>query len=84
MEIPSFGVYGTVTLHSVTPHYRCGLNVAGVSEEILPNIGWANAVPDGYAVVDLVIKDTKLQFRNGIAYHDKNRGTAPLAENLET
>ncbi|KAL6801484.1 hypothetical protein J3E68DRAFT_447531 [Trichoderma sp. SZMC 28012] len=85
IDIPSLGVYGTVTLHSVAPpHYPCGLNVAGVSEEMLPNVGWANAVPDAYASVDLVINGTKLQFSDGIGYHDKNWGTAPLADNLET
>ncbi|PTB57241.1 hypothetical protein M431DRAFT_4303 [Trichoderma harzianum CBS 226.95] len=85
IDIPSLGVYGTVTLHSVAPpQYPCGLNVAGVSEEMLPNVGWANAVPDAYASVDLVINGTKLQFSDGIGYHDKNWGTAPLADNLET
>ena len=38
--------------------------------EISPHIGWANAVPDAIAIVDLSIGGTELSFV-GSGYHDK-------------
>ncbi|KAF3763475.1 hypothetical protein M406DRAFT_263100 [Cryphonectria parasitica EP155] len=70
------GVQGTITWKSLAPaHYPCSLNEDGASEVIMPHIGWANAVPDATATVDLLFSDgTSLSFDDGIGYHDKNWG----------
>lgn len=51
------------------------MNKPGVSQEIIPNIYWANAVPDAIAVVDFTINGKALNFK-GVGYHDKNWGVA--------
>jgi hypothetical protein len=54
------------------PHYPCGAITPGSNLEIFPGVGWANAVPDADAVVDLTINGRKLSF-SGVGYHDKVR-----------
>lgn len=53
-------------------HYPCDLAASGVSEQLpgLQNIGWANAVPDSEASVDIRIGDYHIKFA-GYGYHDK-------------
>lgn len=46
-----------------------------------PGLGWANAVPDAAATVDLTIGQTKLAF-TGFGYHDMNWGVQPLMTHL--
>jgi len=48
---------------------------AGASEVILPHVGWANAVPDARATVDIEVNGTAISF-SGIGYHDKVRDSA--------
>ncbi|RKL26372.1 hypothetical protein BFJ72_g13768 [Fusarium proliferatum] len=75
---PGRGVVGSFQLKSVAPpHYPCHLNRPGVSEQLFPNIWWANAVPDAEAVVDLVIDGESFHLR-GNGYHDKNWGSGSL------
>jgi len=52
------------------PHFACGLPGAGVSELVLPHIGWENAVPDVEATVELDVQGTRLAF-TGYGYHDR-------------
>ncbi|KAL7916776.1 hypothetical protein GGI35DRAFT_466301 [Trichoderma velutinum] len=79
IDAPAIGCYGTVTLRSrAPPHLPCGLDRSGSGEELFPNVFWANAQPDADAVVDLKIKGTRVQFADGIGYHDKNWGDAPF------
>lgn len=40
--------------------------------QIAPHIGWANAIPDAHATIDLVVNDEALVF-TGTGYHDKVR-----------
>ena len=49
--------------------YPCGSG-AGETMEIMPNIGWANAVPDADSKVDFTIQGGRLAF-TGPGYHDK-------------
>lgn len=53
-------------------HYPCDLAGSGVAEQLpgLENIGWANAVPDSEASVDIKIGDYHVKF-DGYGYHDK-------------
>ncbi|KAK1623329.1 hypothetical protein BDP81DRAFT_503520, partial [Colletotrichum phormii] len=53
-------------------HYPCALNEPGVSEELVPYLYWANAVPDADADVDITIDGERISFVNGVGYHDKN------------
>lgn len=50
-------------------HYPCGTG-AGQNMQVMPNVGWANAVPDSQGTVKLDIGGSKLDF-TGPGYHDK-------------
>lgn len=50
----------------------------------MPHVGWANAVPDAEATVELSFSDgTVVNFTDGIGYHDKNWGDRPFVESTE-
>ena len=51
-------------------HYYCGPLEAGLDEQVLPNIGWANVMPAADAVVDVTLLGQTLKFE-GNGYHDK-------------
>lgn len=57
-------------------HYPCGPSTAGSNLQMLPHVGWSNAVPDAHATVSLqfTTDNTTLAFSDGIGYHDKNWG----------
>lgn len=65
------------------PRYPCDLNISGAAEEIIPNIYWANAVPDSNGTVNLSIGGEPLRFE-GLGYHDKKWGVKPLNQTLDT
>ena len=44
--------------------------------EVVPHLGWANAVPDAFADVDFIIQGSPLSF-TGVGYHDKVDSPAP-------
>ncbi len=68
---PVNGVFGTFNLRSLPPgHYPCGPVRPGENMSVAPEIGWANAVPDGDADVDFTIVGMKVAFK-GVGYHDK-------------
>jgi hypothetical protein len=48
-----------------------------VTQNHLPHLFWANAVPDAQALIDLTINGTSLKF-DGVGYHDKNWGDASV------
>ncbi|ROV86957.1 hypothetical protein VSDG_10116 [Cytospora chrysosperma] len=80
IDSPDIGVQGTITWKSLAPaHYPCDLNKPGVTEVIIPHVGWSNAVPDATATVDLSFSDdTRLNFTDSVGYHDKNWGDQPF------
>jgi hypothetical protein len=51
-------------------HYPCGPAEPGQPLEILPHVGWANAIPGANATVDFNIHESSLKF-SGPGYHDK-------------
>lgn len=53
-------------------HYPCSSITPGESMALAPKFGFANAVPDGSAKVDLVLNGSSLSF-TGIGYHDHVR-----------
>jgi hypothetical protein len=68
---PVNDVVGTFNLRSVAPgHYPCGPVGSGENMMVAPEIGWANAVPDGIADVDFTLAGTKVAWK-GVGYHDK-------------
>ncbi|KAH7127333.1 hypothetical protein EDB81DRAFT_889134 [Dactylonectria macrodidyma] len=84
INAPAVGVLGKLKLHKTVPsHYPCNLVEPGVSQELpgLPNIGWANAVPDSQATADFQVGDQLLKFY-GYGYHDKNWGTRNLPNSV--
>ncbi|KAM0815602.1 putative Hydroxyneurosporene synthase protein [Seiridium cardinale] len=50
-------------------HYPSGPAQAGLSMEVMPGVGWANAVPDGDAEVYYMVNGTEITF-SGVGYHD--------------
>jgi hypothetical protein len=48
--------------------------------EILPQVGWANAIPDAIADVDLTLDGTPIKF-TGVGYHDST-SPSPLIIHL--
>lgn len=64
-------------LQHAPAHYPCGLDTAGSDLQMLPHVGWSNAVPDAHATVCLqftTYDNTTLEISDGIGYHDKNWG----------
>ncbi|EFQ97093.1 hypothetical protein MGYG_00136 [Nannizzia gypsea CBS 118893] len=68
---PKHGIKGTVDIRSVC-HPSSGRGAASrdVDVQVCPHVGWANAIPDGNASVDMAIAGSSLRF-HGTAYHDK-------------
>ncbi|EXJ70151.1 uncharacterized protein A1O5_06219 [Cladophialophora psammophila CBS 110553] len=78
IDVPLLGLEGTMTLKSIAPaHFPCSSNGAGQTEELFPNIGWANAIPDAVGTVDLNLGGEHVSF-TGTGYHDKNWGAKRL------
>lgn len=59
------------------PHYPCDINKSGVSQKIIPQYYWSNAVPDAIATVDMTIQGKPLKF-TGVGYHDENWATTHI------
>ncbi|KAF7184714.1 hypothetical protein CNMCM7691_006137 [Aspergillus felis] len=85
LNAPEVGIRGSITLHgnTVAPHYSCGSDAAGVDEQIITGIGWANALPDANATVSLQIRDTSMIFE-GYGYHDKTWVDRPFGDALQS
>ncbi|KAK2609485.1 hypothetical protein N8I77_002982 [Diaporthe amygdali] len=84
IDDPESGISGSLKLQSISPsRYPCDLNIPGVTQEIIPDIYWSNAVPDADAIAEFTIDGEPLQFQ-GYGYHDKNWGVKPLEETLNT
>ncbi|KAL4863648.1 hypothetical protein BDV12DRAFT_177276 [Aspergillus spectabilis] len=82
VDLQSPWVSGSLTLQSIAPpHYPCGPAVAGQSLEIMPHVGWANAIPDAVSTVELTVGGHPLTF-TGIGYHDKNFGEQNFGSNV--
>ncbi|KAL2817599.1 hypothetical protein BJX63DRAFT_440738 [Aspergillus granulosus] len=82
VDLDSPFVSGSVTLQtSAPPHYPCGPAMAGQNQQIAPHIGWANAMPEAEADVQLNVRGKELSF-TGLGYHDKNWGDQNFALNV--
>ncbi|KAJ4490640.1 hypothetical protein J3R30DRAFT_3694346 [Lentinula aciculospora] len=78
------GVTGTISMQSIAPaHYPCSAAQAGATMQLLPNVGWANAVPDSRATVQLEINGQNVSF-TGSGYHDMNWGDIPFLDAVGT
>ncbi|EKM52086.1 uncharacterized protein PHACADRAFT_128256 [Phanerochaete carnosa HHB-10118-sp] len=81
IDDPEAGVQGTVTFESTTPaQFPCAsITAPGEQSFILGSapFGWANALPDANANVDVVINGTRIKF-SGAGYHDKNWGPSAV------
>ena len=64
------------------PHYSCGTDAAGVEEQNIAGVAWANALPGANATVCLQIGDTAISFE-GYGYHDKTWVDRPFAQALQ-
>lgn len=53
----------------------------GANEEVMPHVGWSNAIPDATVSVDLLFNGTDaVVFDDGIGYHDQNWGDRAVPE----
>ncbi|EZF58012.1 hypothetical protein H104_08799 [Trichophyton rubrum CBS 289.86] len=78
------GIKGTFDIRSVAPpHYPCSAASRNVDVQVCPHVGWANAIPDGNASVDMTIAGSRLRF-HGSAYHDKNWSDVPFTSTTRT
>ncbi|OGM42805.1 hypothetical protein ABOM_008984 [Aspergillus bombycis] len=80
IDASHLGFKGTFSMHSVAPpHYPCSPKRANQPLEVLPGVGWANAVPDADVTVNMTIQGSTLSFI-GTGYHDKNWGVIPFTD----
>ncbi|KAK9787385.1 putative Hydroxyneurosporene synthase protein [Seiridium cardinale] len=84
IDMPGLGLFGNISLTSRAPaHYPSGPAQAGLSMEVMPGVGWANAVPDGDAEVYYMVNGTEITF-SGVGYHDKNWGTSSFLSRVQS
>ncbi|MCJ1388303.1 hypothetical protein MMC18_001149 [Xylographa bjoerkii] len=77
IDSASLGVQGFMSLQSLAPaNYPCGPAEANQTMTIMPGVGWANAVPDAMAQVDLDVNGTSVKF-TGLRYHDSKISSLP-------
>ncbi|EKM52038.1 uncharacterized protein PHACADRAFT_262489 [Phanerochaete carnosa HHB-10118-sp] len=81
IDSPETGVQGTVTFESTSPaHFPCAPATASAGQPLVLGtapFGWANALPDANASVDIVINGTQVNF-TGVGYHDQNWGPSTV------
>jgi hypothetical protein len=68
-------------------HYPCSESLAaGQPLEIVPHLGWANAVPDSRAEGSVTLADgTRYELGEGaVGYHDHNLGDIPFPETIRS
>ncbi len=71
-------ISGTMVMESVAPaHFPCGPNRPSSKEQLLPDVYWANAIPDSKATINFTVNGRVLSFV-GAGYHDKNWGVTPF------
>ncbi|RSL41030.1 hypothetical protein CEP53_013011 [Fusarium sp. AF-6] len=81
LDSPDMDISGKIKFKSIAPAHYPDLNGAvGVTQNLLPGLYWANAVPDAETVVDLQVKDTAIRFKDGVGYHDKNWGNQSIID----
>ncbi|KZT50376.1 hypothetical protein CALCODRAFT_521993 [Calocera cornea HHB12733] len=69
---------GTIQIYSDAPsHASCGPATPGASLLVSNQLGWANSIPDGTAIVDLTYNGIPLKY-TGRGYHDSNWGAIPM------
>ncbi|KAK7416630.1 hypothetical protein QQX98_005101 [Neonectria punicea] len=84
VDIPELNTTGSITFKSIAPpHYPTGPVMAGLSMEVSPGVGWANAIPAAEAEVYYKINDTEVKF-TGYGYHDKNWGVEPFIDHVDS
>ncbi|KAK9319063.1 hypothetical protein V1517DRAFT_266960 [Lipomyces orientalis] len=93
IDTEELGVRGVVNFNAIAPpHYPCRLLCPGSSQnmELLPGVGWANAMPDAVVTANLSFLDPstnetlKVKFDDGVGYHDKNWGSVPFVEIIQS
>ncbi|EJU01403.1 hypothetical protein DACRYDRAFT_100352 [Dacryopinax primogenitus] len=71
-------------INNEAPHHaQCGPATKGASLEVVPHLGWHNAMPDATALINLNVNGKKLKFK-GAGYHDSNYGDVSLIKDLGT
>jgi hypothetical protein len=85
---PTFGIEGSLNFKSTAPpHYACSTNIgANQALEVLPNIGWANAMPSASVTGTFSFGNgtESLHFHNALGYHDMNWSTQSLFSAIDS
>ncbi|KAJ7689381.1 hypothetical protein B0H17DRAFT_1066380 [Mycena rosella] len=76
IDSPDLDMKGQI--HFQPAHYPCGPALAGQNLEVGPNIGWANALPDAAATVNLMVGGTRLA-----EIHGQNWTPQPFGASVE-
>ncbi|KAK9364835.1 hypothetical protein V1509DRAFT_635097 [Lipomyces kononenkoae] len=93
LDSEELGVRGDLNFNAIPPaHYPCALLCPRSSQnmELLPGIGWANAVPDAIVTADIAFFDPttdetlQIKFDDGVGYHDQNWGSVPFVETVQS
>ncbi|KAL2807571.1 hypothetical protein BJX63DRAFT_67522 [Aspergillus granulosus] len=80
IDAPEKGIVGTFHVKSDVPaHYPCGPSEEGQDMQVVPGVGWMNAIPDGYGEADFTIRGKQFSVR-GRGYHDHNYGSRPFSQ----
>ncbi|KAL4957742.1 hypothetical protein BDW69DRAFT_155514 [Aspergillus filifer] len=81
VDAPEKGIVGTIRIKSdVAPHYPCGPAKEGQDLEVIPGVGWANAIPDGYGEANFMIRGSEHFYFEGRGYHDHNYGSRTFSD----
>jgi hypothetical protein len=88
---PVGGVKADVVMQGRAPaHYPCSADIGRVGEklEIVPHLGWVNAVPDSDARGIIELSDgSRYEIGGGengaVGYHDHNWGDIPFPETID-
>ena len=82
VKAPELGVSGVLELTSSAPaHAPCAAASGDANLELMPHVGWVNAIPDSNAQGWFTVYGEPFEIQ-GHGYHDKNWGDQPFIESL--
>ena len=84
IQAKAAGFDGVLHLDSLAPaHGPCAAASPNGNLELMPHIGWVNAIPDANAYAAISVFGEELII-SGRGYHDKNWGDSPFSHNLDS
>lgn len=81
---PSHLITNRIRYQRAPTHIPCSLNKPGQTLQMMPNVFWANALPDADVTTDLTIHGSPLTTTDGVGYYEETWGDAPLLGSVYT